>query len=75
MDTWGLKVNCASESEDRGPGKGVGVYTTLLKFQVTERNVGMERVWVCILRCCRQIQYRHMVEEKEALDLWGVCLL
>ena len=32
----------------------------------------MERVWMCIPLCYSQIQYRHMVEEKEARDLWGL---
>ena len=41
-------------------------------MQVRGRSVGMGRVWVCMLICCSQIQYRKMVAQKQALGLWGL---
>ena len=32
---------------------------------MTVRNVGMVRVGVCMLLCCSQIHYSHMVAQKE----------
>ena len=41
-------------------------------MQVRERIVNMGRVWVCMVLYCSQIQYRHVVAEKKARDLWGM---
>jgi hypothetical protein len=36
------------------------------------RRVNMGRVWVCMLLCYSQIQYIHMVAQKQTLVLWGL---
>ena len=35
----------------------------------------MGREWVCMLLCCSQIQYIHMVTEKETRDLRGLSVI
>jgi hypothetical protein len=36
------------------------------------RSVSMGRVWVCMLPCCSQIHYSHMVAQKQAQGVGGL---
>jgi hypothetical protein len=33
----------------------------------------MGRMWVWMILCCSQIQYRHMVTQKKTRGLFGLC--